>query len=214
MTFNRIAVAFVFTLSWLAGCGGPMGDDVTVGATAAGNGAPGGTHFTLNVIGVSNPKSITSGGGSALFVPLTGSAQINLSEGDFAVLDKNCTDGSCQFQLPNPDPTNSGTTTYSVFARALGKPGGSATSTTCATDATGETFCSVFSSVQTRTKGKQTFTNVSKELLFVFADTDGDGVVERHPLFDDALQNFFWQLDNNGLRLLQYRFVPVSTTVQ
>jgi len=24
--------------------------------------------------------------------------------------------------LPNPDPTNSGTTTYSVWARALGKP--------------------------------------------------------------------------------------------
>jgi hypothetical protein len=216
MLHIRGLVPLAIAATWVVGCGGqPGAEGVDVSAAAAGNGSPNGAHFTLNVIGVSNPKSITTGGGSALFVPLTGSAKINLSEGDFAVIDKNCTDGTCQFQLPNPDPTGTGTTTYSVFARALGKPGGSATSTTCATDATtGETFCSVFSSVQTRTKGKQTFTNVSRELLFVFADVDGDGVVERHALFDDALQDFFWQFDNNGLRLLQYRFVPVSTTVQ
>jgi hypothetical protein len=35
-----------------------------------------------------------------------------------AVLDGNGTDGVAAFQLPNPDPTNSGTTTYSVWARA------------------------------------------------------------------------------------------------
>jgi hypothetical protein len=216
MLRTRVLFGLTAAAIGLAGCAGSVGDDgLDVAAAATGNGSPNGPHFTLNVIGVSSAKSITSGGGSALFVPLNGTAKINLSEGDFAVLDKNCTDGSCQFQLPNPDPDGDGTTTYSVFARALGKPGGSATSTTCASDATtGETFCSVFSSVQTRTKGKQTFTNVSRELLFVFADVDGDGVVERHALFDDALQNFFWQFDNNGLKLLQYRFVEVPTTVQ
>jgi hypothetical protein len=138
-----------------------------------------------------------------------------LSEGDFAVLDKNCTDGTCSFQLPNPDPTNSGTTTYSVFARALGKPGGSSTSTTCATEpTTGETFCSTLSSVQVRSTGKSTFTNVSRELLYLYADIDGDGSLDRFNLFNDALQDFFWQYDNNGLKLLQYRFYAVGTTVQ
>jgi hypothetical protein len=183
-------------------------------AAAVSNGSPKGAHFTLNMIGVSNPKDISTGGGSVIFVPLNGRAQANLSEGSFAVIDKNCTDGSCQFQLPNPDPDGDGVTSYSVFARALGKPGGSSTSTTCATDvASGELFCSVFASVQTRTKGKQTFTNVSRELLFVFADVGGDGTLERFGLFDDRLENFFWQYDNNGLKLLQYRFFEIPTNV-
>ena len=48
-----------------------------------------------------------------------------LTEGpDFLVLDANGTDGEASFELPNPDPTGSGTTVYSVFARALGTPGG------------------------------------------------------------------------------------------
>ena len=60
-----------------------------------------------------------TGGGSRIFVPREGNAKINLKEGDFLVLDANGTDGSAAFQLPNPDPDNDGTTTYSVFARAL-----------------------------------------------------------------------------------------------
>ena len=31
------------------------------------------------------------------------------------------------FRLPNPDPDGDGTTSYSVYVRALGKPGGKAT---------------------------------------------------------------------------------------
>jgi hypothetical protein len=182
---------------------------------ARGSGAPSGSHFNLNIIGVPTGKTMSGGSGNVIFVPETGSTKIMLSEGDFAVLDKNGTDGQAAFQLPNPDPTNSGTTTYSVFARALGKPGGSSTTTTCATDpTTGEVFCSIFSSVLVRSSGKQTFTNVSKELLFLFADLDGDGTVERFNLFNSALTDFFWQYDNNGLKLAQLRFYQVPTTVQ
>jgi hypothetical protein len=146
-------------------------------------------------------------------VPLAGSTKINLKEGAFQVLDANGTDGSAAFQLPNPDPDNDGTTTYSVFARALGKPGGSSKTTTCATDSTGETWCSVYSAVSVRNTGKSTFTNVSRELLYLYADVNGDGTVERYNLFNDALQDYYWQYDNTGLRLLQLRFYQVSTTV-
>jgi hypothetical protein len=163
---------------------------------------------------VSNPKDVNKTSGNVIFVPLTGQTKINLTEGFFAVLDGNGTDGVAAFQLPNPDPTNSGTTTYSVWARALGKPGGSSSMKTCATDvATGDVYCSVYASVQMRTKGKQSFTDVSKELLYIYADTDGDGKLERYPLFDSALQDYFWQYDNSGLKLLQLRFYPVSSTV-
>jgi hypothetical protein len=185
------------------------------GAVQTGNGAPSGSHYTLNMIGVANPKTsdLTGNNGSRIFVPLTGSTKIMLTEGDFQVLDANATDGSGAFQLPNPDPDNDGTTTYSVFARALGKPGGSSKTTTCATDSTGETWCSVYSAVAVRTSGRQRFQNVSRELLYIYADLNGDGTVERYNLFNDALQNYYWQYDNSGLRLLQLRFYQVSTTV-
>jgi hypothetical protein len=180
-----------------------------------GNGAPSGSHFNLNIIGVDNTKKsdMTGNNGGRIFVPLSGSAKINLSEGPFQVLDANGTDGTAAFQLPSPDPDNDGTTTYSVYARALGKPSGSSKTTTCATDSTGETYCSIYSSVLVRNSGKSKFTNVSRELLYVYADTDGDGQAERYPLFDSALQDYFWQYDNTGLRLAQLRFYEVSTTV-
>ena len=122
-----------------------------------GNGAPKGAHYNLNIIGVPKGKTMSSGSGNVIFVPETGSTKILLSEGPFDVLDKNGTDGSAAFQLPNPDPENDGTTTYSVLARALGKPGGSSKTTTCATEvATGEVYCSIYSMVLVREKGKST----------------------------------------------------------
>jgi hypothetical protein len=205
------------------GCVGQIGDapdpvypDPQLIAALTGNGGPAGAHFNLNIIGVPKGKSasLTGGDGHRIFVPLVGSTKIMLSEGDFAVLDANGTDGSAAFQLPNPDPDGDGITQYSVCARALGTPGGSSKTTTCATDpTTGELFCSVFTMVLVRDSSKSTFTNVSKELLFVFADINGDGVLDRVNLFDSALTDFFWQFDNTGLKLAQLRFYQVPTNV-
>jgi len=218
-TITRSAVLFGSIVSACIGLGAcgqeNVGAEDEVPAPLTGNGAPSGAHYNLNIIGQSDSKNTTGcGNGGRIFVPLSGSAQITLSEGSFAVLDCDGTDGKAAFQLPNPDPTNSGTTTYSVYARALGKPGGSSSTTTCATDAaTGEVYCSVYSAVLTRTGGKQTFTNVSKQLLYVYADTNQDGKLERYPLFDGALQDFYWQYDNNGLRVAQLRFYQTPTVV-
>ncbi|WP_374029938.1 hypothetical protein [Bdellovibrio bacteriovorus] len=182
----------------------------------AGNGAPSGAHYSLNIIGVPKSKSASmqQNDGHRIFVPLSGSTRILLREGaEFKVLDANGTDGTAAFQLPNPDPDNDGTTRYSVFARALGKPGGEARITTCATDTvTGEEVCSLLSMVAVRDGGKQTFSNVSKQLLYVYADLDGDSMEERYPLFDERLQDYFWQYDNNGLKLLQLRFYEIATS--
>lgn len=184
---------------------------------ATGNGAPNGAHYNLNIIGVPNGKTASMSGnnGGRIFVPLYGSTQIRLSEGPtFQVLDANGTDGSASFQLPNPDPDNDGTTIYSVWARALGKPGGTSKMTTCATDIlTGDTYCSVYSQVSVRSSGKSTFQNVTKQLLYVYADVNGDGIVERYNLFNDALKDYFWQYDNNGMKVVQLRFYEVPTTV-
>ena len=176
--------------------------------TTTGNGAPNGPHFNLNIIGVPKGKTASmTGGGGRIFVPLYGKATIKLQEGDdFAVLDANATDGPAIFQLPNPDPDNDGTTAYSVWARPLGKPGGKSTTTTCAYDEYGTEWCSVYSMVLVREKGKSTFTDVSKQLLYVYVDLNADGTLERYPLFDDALMDYFWNYDNNGMKLVQLRF--------
>src|SRR5919204_5686308 len=188
----------------------------TNSATSTGNGAPSGAHYNLNIIGVPKGKTadMTGSNGHVIFVSLSGNTKINLSAGDFQVLDANGTDGTAAFQLPNPDPTGSGTTSYSVYARALGKPGGSAKATSCVTDALGDTYCSTENVVLVRSSGKSKFTNVSKELLTLCLDTNGDGVCDtRTSLFSDSTSSYFWSYDNNGLKLAQLRFYELPTTV-
>ena len=182
----------------------------------AGNGLPEGAtgkHYNLNIIGVSKTKTadMDNNQGHRIFVKLTGKTKILLAEGDFEVLDANGTDGEAAFQLPNPDPENDGITAYSVFARALGKPGGTATMTTCLDDGTTE-YCSIYQVVFVRAKGKSHFTNVSKQLLYVYANVDGVGGVERYPLFSDSY-DYFWDYTNTGLKHAQLRFYPMSTNV-
>jgi hypothetical protein len=170
----------------------------------------------LNIIGVPKGKYTDMSGnlGRRIFVPLTGTCKINLTQGDYQVLDANCTDnGQSSFQLPNPDADNDVVTSYSVWARALGKPGGSSKTTTCAYDVDGALWCSVYSMVQVRNKGKSTFADVSRELLYIYADTNADGKLERYNLFNDALQDYYWNYDNNGLKLLQLRFYQLPSNV-
>ncbi|NIR52889.1 hypothetical protein GWO43_30175 [candidate division KSB1 bacterium] len=185
--------------------------------TGLGNGAPSGAHYNLNIIGVPKDKSadMTGNNGHRIFVKLQGKTKILLYEGeDYSVLDANGTDGKAEFQLPHPDPDSTGITKYAIFARALGKPGGSATLSTCAIDtATDEEFCSVYSTIAFREKGKRSFSDVSKDLLYIYADLDGDGNLERYPLFDEALEGYFWDYDNKGLKLYQMRFYPVPSDV-
>lgn len=181
-----------------------------------GNGAPSGAHYNLNIIGMSNPKTAdtSTSNGHTIFVPLQGGCKIELSEGDFQVLDRNCTDGgAAAFQLPDPDPGNTGTTVYSVYARALGKPGGSSTTTTCFTDTTtNEDYCSIYQMVLVRGTGKSSFTNVSQELLYVYyCDTD-TGKIVRESLFNNDLYDYYWDYQNSGLRLAQLRFYPGEQT--
>lgn len=184
-----------------------------------GNGAPSGPHYNLNIIGVPKEKSPDMDGNSGhrIFVKLVGNTRIYLSEGEYGVLDANGTDGRAEFQLPNPDHDNNGITEYSVWRRVLGKPGGSATMATCMYDGDGE-YCSDYSLMRVRdTNGdknkKNSFTNCTRELLYVYVDLDGDGALERYPLFSDELYGYLWDYDNQGLKLVQFRFYPIPTDV-
>ncbi|MFC1595163.1 hypothetical protein ACFL3E_01920 [Patescibacteria group bacterium] len=185
-----------------------------------GNGAPSGAHYNLNIIGVPKDKtaSMDDNNGHRIFVKLSGKSKILLAEGpDYQVLDANGTDGNgASFQLPNPDPDGDGVTVYSVYARALGKPGGQAVITTCATVVdTDEDVCSLESLEVTRSKGKSSFRNVSRELLYIYVDITDDGKnnPKLYPLFSDEMYDYFWDYDNNGLKVLQLRFYEIPTDV-
>jgi hypothetical protein len=190
-----------------------------------GNGAPSGAHYNLNIIGVPKGKSATmdDNSGHRIFVNLDRRSKVMLREGEeFRVVDANGTDGNgAKFELPTADEDNDGVTEYSVWARALGKPGGTAKITTCIPDPDAtdpqtfeeENICSMYTLSMVRTKGRSKFADVSKELLYIYADLDGDGAVERYPLFDDDLEGFFWDYNNNGLKLAQFRFYEMPSDV-
>ena len=181
--------------------------------TTTGNGAPSGAHYDLNIIGVPNGKtaSMTGSNTHVIFVGLgskdtASTTKILLSQstdGTFQVLDGNGTDGTAAFQLPAPG-------SYTVWGRALGKPGGSASATTCAYDTSTGTsvlVCSISSAVFVRGTGGSKFTNVTTDLTTIQTTSlVGTCTSTTVSLFDPCLQGYFWQYDNNGLKLLQLRF--------
>jgi hypothetical protein len=100
-----------------------------------------------------------------------------------------------------------------VWVRAVaGK--GSASFQSCFTEfETNSTWCYAGALVQNITKSNK-FTDVSRDLLQVCADVDTtDGTdLELVPLFSDLGEDYFWYVDNDGLRNVQMRFYPLSTT--
>lgn len=181
-----------------------------------GHGGPHGPHYNLNIIGVKKDKNpdMNCGQGRRIFVKLWGNTKIMLAEApegeSFEVLDCNGTDGRAEFQLPDPFPNDDLVTRYVVYARALGTPGGWSHTILCWDDG-GEIVCSGDTLELRRGHGQQKFVNVSKKLLTLWIDTDGDGVPDtRVGLFDEEAYQYFWEYDNHGLKLAQLRFYPIT----
>ncbi|MGZ3797369.1 MAG: hypothetical protein ACXVB1_13435 [Pseudobdellovibrionaceae bacterium] len=183
-------------------------------AIAAGAGNTGGQCYNMEIIAQkSKTVDMTGTSGHALFIAMNTRTKILLQEGPFNIIDRNGTDGQASFSLPAPDPTNSGTTAYSVSMRLVGKPNSSINMATCGTDTAGDTYCSQDQVNMSRIAGTSKFVNVSQQLLYIYADINGDGIIDRVPLFDSSLANYFWQVDSTGRLHAQVRFCPVSTTV-
>jgi hypothetical protein len=191
-------------------------------AGATGNGAPSGPHFTLNIHGVAKGQGFNGNNQNDIFVPLYGKCTIQLNPGaDFQVTQPDCVNNPpAAFTLPAPCAISvttglctSTTTFYSVWARVLGKPGGSITITPCGTDATGLQVCSLNSYMAMRGTGKSKFTDQSGNLLFVTVCNTLTGKTSSIPLFSQLLSNYIWSVDNEGLRLAQLRFYQVPSAV-
>lgn len=209
--FGAAAILMIIALIWLG---------VPVQATAGnGNEAPSGPHYNVNIIGVPKDKTadMTGDNGRRIFVDLgskDGDAVITKImlwqsfDGSFEVLDANGTDGEASFKLPAPG-------SYTIWARARGKPGGSAEMKTCVDDPTStdpaDIICPLQGEVFVRETGpgKNSFKNVTTALTTI--DLTGTALAgtcaSNHvSLFDPCLSGWLWQYANNGLKLLQLRF--------
>ena len=157
--------------------------------------------------------------------------KIFLKAGDFRVIDGNACDGGAEFYLPVQgncpdcgDPmTEPEFTLYEVYARVVGKPGGSVAVTSCLEYFSTETeqlesLCSVGTDsvyVGLRETGggklQNKWYNVSKQLLTVCVDTSGDGICdERVGLFDVFGEDYWWSWDTSGRPHVQLVFVPAG----
>lgn len=189
-----------------------------IALAGVGNDAPSGSHYNLNIIGVQNPKNqnMNCGNGHRIFVGLNKSGdrvttRILLTQGDsFAVLDCNGTDdGWAEFQLPAPAPGDDPEeeTLYTVWIRVPGnRKNFFAEMALCGgyfedpNDKTSwvEVQCNDPITLPITGK-KQKFTNVTRELLFLV----GYGWI-----FNGELENYLWEYDNYGLKLVQIRLYP------
>jgi len=139
---------------------------------------------------------------------------------DFQVTDGNaCDKGGAAFTLPSNVATE-----WLVYVRELGKPGGTGDIVTCGIADTGvvgdtsddEIVCSMVNVPLERNKGKSVWRNVTTELTTItyqipiideFGNVTGY-VTQTANLFESVFYQYFWDYDNNGLRLVQLRFYP------
>ena len=150
---------------------------------------------------------------------------------DFGVIDANATDGDgAILAIPDPcadaDPLTPCTPSYAIWARAL-TPQGSATITLCADesgagfDGTDDVWCGDNGiTLYGQGNGKKAF-EITNNLLSMTITIDGvvnpqlatclgisttTSTTLNVYLFDNCFENYFWNYDNNGLKLLQLRF--------
>jgi len=191
-----------------------------------------GPHYNLNIIGVPHDKTapMDNPDRHTLFVPLQSGSDVSrqvkifyVPGDDFAVIDGNCTDDNvCTIMVPsNPgfaDPC------YSVYAVGLGKPNGVAVvNATCAFDAplAGGGTCTdalLLSNITLKRTNDGSNKPKRVDITDMFRatgclDLDANGTCDLQFtnvwIFNiPQLLDYFWDYDNNGLKLMQLRFYP------
>ena len=199
-----------------------------------------GPHYNLNIIGVPKDKNVdmTNSDRHTIFVPLQSGADIGRqvkifyqAGSEFQVLDGNCTDGECTIEVPSEALSD---LCYDVYSTALGKPnGGAIVGAQCAFSdpLVGGATCTdalLMGSFQVdRQRGKPDRKNISDifrasgclDLNLSGTCDAGDLQFSNVWIFNvPQLLSYFWDYDNNGLRLMQLRFYSsvcgTFTTVQ
>ncbi len=168
------------------------------------------TNPILNVVGVPKGKTIDSSVNrdGKIFLNLNENCKINLTLGDFGVADSDCGgDGQANFRLSNIDTDNDGLVEYTIWVRVLNKPQPVSATSNCKKDpVNGQEWCLGYGRIQVKTDNENLISDVTKDLIYIYADTNADGIVERYNLFNDSLRGYFWEYDNNGFKSIYLRF--------
>ena len=187
-----------------------------------------GPHYNLNIIGVPKDKKVdmTNSDRHTIFVPLQSGGDVGRqvkiffqAGTDFQVIDGNCTDGECTIEVPSQALSD---LCYNVYATALGKPnGGAIVNAECAfSDTTvGDVTCTDALLMGSFQVDRQRKKPERRDISDIFRasgciDLDKSGTCNTGDLqFTNVwifnvpqLLSYFWNYDNNGLRLMQLRF--------
>ena len=174
-----------------------------------------GKHYNLNIIGKDKHADVGDSSGHTMFVRENGKTRIYMTQNDsgvFDVVDRNGLDGRAEFNIAPGY--------YNIYARALGKPGGKVKIDAYGnfTDAQEGSKLILLGYVNiNRTKGKPQSVNINElfyvdvTLCTVFNATSGTCeewvTYEDYWVFDiDELIEYYWEYNNDGLKLLQVRF--------
>ena len=177
-----------------------------------------GAHYNLNIIGVKDSDQIKEVGnsmGHTMFVKLSGRTKIIMTQdagGVFQVVDRNGLDGETEFNIAPGY--------YNVYARALGKPNNHVdiTAEGLFDDAQdGEKVIWLGAVKLTRESGKPQSVNINKlfyvDVILCTAYDEINQVCTKTTTFTDTwvfdideLISYWWDYDNDGLKLLQVRF--------
>ena len=185
---------------------------ISSASAGVGNSIPvNGEHYNLNIIGAKNVGDIGDSNGHTMFVKLDGRTKIVMTQdtnGEFKVTDRNGLDGRAGFNIA---PGH-----YNIYATALGKPGGNVHIDSFGEfeDAVEGTTLILLGYVDiSRDKGKPQSMNIN-ELFYVdvtlctAVDSEGNCTewvqYEDFWVFDiEELLEYYWDYNNNGLKLLQ-----------
>lgn len=220
---------------------------VGTGVAFAGNGAPSGPHYNINIIG--HPKGYKGGGedsnGRSIMIPLKNAvgpnaiiceedqsiltddtaptwvtseptgAKIYFVPGDqFAILDRDATDSDgARIMIPTNGEANGDWITVDVYIRALGKPNTCMDIDAYAYDLDQGLWFWSGSVDLNRKTGKSTFIKANELFDVWFCQVDELGACEAGTtvelsVFNDVFENYFWNILNNGTRLVQVRLYP------
>lgn len=194
-----------------------------------GNDFPSGPHYELGLIGRPNDYNGSGTDNSNrhnVFIPLDtsgyvdGRVQLYMQQGEqFLVVDGDATDGRGTFQI--------GPGYYAVFARALGKPGGNikfdAYFTFWYDETNGVLSDAIWLGNVDLTRGiqkdgqwvgtKPQTKEISKLFYYTGDVTTVSGTTPytNEWVFDiPEFYEYWWDIDNNGLKRLEVRFYPVA----